>query len=994
MVLKLFPSPKEVGPLEEPTTDVKTTQDGTTPEIRETPEKAAQDENQLSDKTETPSSDVSVDASGHEKSGLEASSPNISSSSDMISGTPPKSNSRRQSFITLEKYVEGKPASPMSETTFTGPLTRKSNRIDTSKSSQSAPDDSVDLQPHTSKDSVELSTTESPQNEQEIEEKDENKSTSHPCEGTDEEEEDVVPDTQNQISEAVVDSKDSPVSKTNMETLVESEKASPEEDSQSLSQSSQEPRRSSRRRSRPLRPGEDSVEREQNSSKSEDTDSQGVDSTLTNSPKLVSTNSTSSTLLGRTRRSKIIGETKSELTDHLKSKRGKGELKRTDSQVSESSQVADMCGHEELSQTELSQERLSPVNESQSPSPGRSTRKTRLQSNLEGSTDKKGKDENDSQNSTPNLRRRLSQTVSTTDDSQQTGRLRRTRRSVASELDTAGSQTKDKTGMEDQKGQDANSQTSVKGRATRRRHTEGDTNSVTADDSQVEELDSSQGHGRYRTRRLSKGFLSPTDNAESESSDSKDGPRPKKRPRNPLPAEVLPCTTEVPEMRVEEDINAQVSNETSASQDGPDPEPSLDDVPVTESKELGNEDVPVTEIVNNKPINTSQKEIDTQSGTELKMEVDIEKKETIGMSIDEKAEGEGTKSSSQDCSPGAEDLNVKVFHKCPHTRGRGRGRRRSRSCNCFLKSRAAQDGDLQESQDEKNEQVPLDSSVLTSQPESSPTSVSDENQCTTQDAAAVQSLSSPDQLPSEVLSSESSFNKLDVVVSEANEEGPSLELVAKPIDESREEVTEVQEQSQSEGLESTINQQHKDGADASENTPGSQEALQSSTPQDTSPSKAHPVEDAPVCQEQLESSHVQQEDAVDTSVKESEDLNVEEKGVDEPSEVDKDVAPVENDGVDTHMEKQDLSADVQEAVSDPVKESSTSDVCLDSPPKLKLLDTVAGELEPGQSPSRSKTRVWSPSASPSTSILKKGQKRACDEDTPSPLLKVFSSVPK
>ncbi|TNN48025.1 Telomere-associated protein RIF1 [Liparis tanakae] len=46
----------------------------------------------------------------------ERTSPNISGSSDLVSGTPQKPNSRRQSFITLEKYAEGKPASP----SFTG----------------------------------------------------------------------------------------------------------------------------------------------------------------------------------------------------------------------------------------------------------------------------------------------------------------------------------------------------------------------------------------------------------------------------------------------------------------------------------------------------------------------------------------------------------------------------------------------------------------------------------------------------------------------------------------------------------------------------------------------------------------------------------------------------------------------------------------------------------------------------------------------------------
>ncbi|KAM9485564.1 telomere-associated protein RIF1-like isoform 2-T2 [Salvelinus alpinus] len=57
----------------------------------------------------------------------EGTNPDVSGCSDMVSGTPQKTNSRRQSFITLEKYAEGKPASPASVVTFTGPLTRTAN---------------------------------------------------------------------------------------------------------------------------------------------------------------------------------------------------------------------------------------------------------------------------------------------------------------------------------------------------------------------------------------------------------------------------------------------------------------------------------------------------------------------------------------------------------------------------------------------------------------------------------------------------------------------------------------------------------------------------------------------------------------------------------------------------------------------------------------------------------------------------------------------------
>ncbi|XP_070980084.1 telomere-associated protein RIF1-like [Oncorhynchus clarkii lewisi] len=74
--------------------------------------------------------DVNEDVLLKEDSAVETredTSPDVSGGSDMVSGTPQKTNSRRQSFITLEKYAEGKPASPASVGTFTGPLTRTAN---------------------------------------------------------------------------------------------------------------------------------------------------------------------------------------------------------------------------------------------------------------------------------------------------------------------------------------------------------------------------------------------------------------------------------------------------------------------------------------------------------------------------------------------------------------------------------------------------------------------------------------------------------------------------------------------------------------------------------------------------------------------------------------------------------------------------------------------------------------------------------------------------
>lgn len=72
---------------------------------------------------------VKVDRSPEavEKESKEGSSPNVSGSSDMVSGTPQKSISRRQSFITLEKYSDGKPTSPGVTSTFTGPHTKSTS---------------------------------------------------------------------------------------------------------------------------------------------------------------------------------------------------------------------------------------------------------------------------------------------------------------------------------------------------------------------------------------------------------------------------------------------------------------------------------------------------------------------------------------------------------------------------------------------------------------------------------------------------------------------------------------------------------------------------------------------------------------------------------------------------------------------------------------------------------------------------------------------------
>ncbi|XP_047456367.1 telomere-associated protein RIF1 isoform X2 [Mugil cephalus] len=165
------------------------------------------------------------------------------------SGTPQKPNSRRQSFITLEKYGDGKPTSSGSISTFAGLLVKVSNSqvccgVNT-KLTSAGPD---------SQDSPQTKDTlESPRRLKD------SRTKSEPVKLTERlpsglmEENDVIPDTQPEDMAS---------------TLEEINSSSQEKDSESTLDSSQNHaspdklRRSGRPRVRPLLPGEDPNEQE------------------------------------------------------------------------------------------------------------------------------------------------------------------------------------------------------------------------------------------------------------------------------------------------------------------------------------------------------------------------------------------------------------------------------------------------------------------------------------------------------------------------------------------------------------------------------------------------------------------------------------------------------------------------------------------------------------------------------------------------------------
>ncbi|XP_055086546.1 telomere-associated protein RIF1 isoform X2 [Periophthalmus magnuspinnatus] len=214
-------------------------------------------------------------------------SPNTS---QVASGTPQKS--RRQPFITLEQYGDGKPSSPSS--VFTGSKVKTSNSQKISPSTPSTADSLNSQSSQTEKPTTSVDTTpESPRLPKDGKELKGVKLTDRlPSDTT--EDEDMIPDTQTETqaetptekktqtempSDTPTDTPTETAADTPTETPTETAADTPtkEESSSQESQSSKhseesdvdsqlsqgEPRRSSRQRVRPLLPGEDPGERDE-----------------------------------------------------------------------------------------------------------------------------------------------------------------------------------------------------------------------------------------------------------------------------------------------------------------------------------------------------------------------------------------------------------------------------------------------------------------------------------------------------------------------------------------------------------------------------------------------------------------------------------------------------------------------------------------------------------------------------------------------------------
>ncbi|XP_034041756.1 telomere-associated protein RIF1 [Thalassophryne amazonica] len=196
--------------------------------------------------------------------------PTMSDSSDLVSGTPTKPSSRRQSFITLEVYGEGKTPSTNNESIFQGPHTKLSDfsePISSTQTSHLTTDQCPQVLPATE---IKLQDPEGNDSESSQQTRVGAARISPPAVGliikipTDvTADKEIIPDTQSDVETTEDNTADTDLK--DMETYNQTEASEQTLDSSlcSVTQTSPtEPRRSGRCRIRPLLPGEDPEERE------------------------------------------------------------------------------------------------------------------------------------------------------------------------------------------------------------------------------------------------------------------------------------------------------------------------------------------------------------------------------------------------------------------------------------------------------------------------------------------------------------------------------------------------------------------------------------------------------------------------------------------------------------------------------------------------------------------------------------------------------------
>ncbi|XP_029348755.1 telomere-associated protein RIF1 [Echeneis naucrates] len=926
--------------------------------------------------------DVSMDddakkeprAEAEDMESKDGSSPNISGSSDLVSGTPQKPNSRRQSFITLEKYAEGKSASPSSTSKFTGPLMKLSNTKKTSQTtagpnpeeSQSSMTGKINSQHTVSNDA------ESPRRPKDSGVKTEPVRLTERLPSDITEDEDVIPDTQTDVEESR--EKTSP-----SEELSPSSQEEDLDDSQSsLTQTSPtEPRRSGRCRIRPLLPGEGTEEREEKSvpQKRKRSGEELKNNSQKFSPNQSRPNTRSKQASeedgGRLQRGTQKDKSETSLTNSQGRAKKRTKLFRSAEDFLDKPEPRRRSTREQdCSQTDLQSDTQS---DHDSQSQGRRGRRSKA--SLESGEDKGQKKEilsprkQSSQTTTDEIVEQTEkdpQTIapsSPNDGRSQESELvekngqfddepKKDSQMVLSQTDSPSQESELEQENENEKGGSTNKSKDGTNKLTesevkdKRRSRKGANQNLSQEDSQVITPSSSDSQSRRRSGRNKA-------SSEAAESDSKDSSRRQSRSNSQ--------TVTLPENQAEAKIGGRTRRskaQEELSKSSPESSQSLD-------------------------------------GDGLK-----------------KSQGRGRyvrRRSSQAFGENSESESQEAIENPPMPKKRGRKPRASLQSPLTVESKT----------DGTNNKAANDA-VSNSQEEDS--------QSTDAKIDAEESQGSKDQeslqVPADIEQKESPMDVEDGAVEGPEPAAPETEHIQRREEEPGDPETNVDSISQkacdvgdSEPLQSAGRTRVEVEEEAAVDTvvPPDETAEK---PQ-TSETLEDKDEDVPIEENQKDFSEPEQEELPVVPVEEdaaqvgesvandSEGLSKEdeepvsdfhtEDGIAPLQENDKDDKIQTAEGQDedeTQMDDagNDVVVNLDAALTDlcdaPVAVDSThKDVFQDSPVKQKDLESVMAS-EVGQSPSSGRTRgTWSPSASPSTSILKKGQKRPLEEETPSPLVK-------
>ncbi|XP_066543736.1 telomere-associated protein RIF1 isoform X2 [Amia ocellicauda] len=832
---------------------------------------------------------------------------NASASSDIVSGTPQKTSSRRQSFITLEKFSsEGRTSSPVSVGKFSGSVTRglKSGSQEVVEtvtkvfSPQQSPTAEVEKEasaetPVSRRGRRKNSKLDSSKPEKSVEDETEKQPAKPEVEEpevhqsnvtVEEDEEDCIPDTQSQLvmpdaeGSAVEEQEKTKMSPKDESPSAESKENTPPEeesdDQQGESQSSQsqssqsEPRRSSRRRSKPLRPGE--------SAESPDS-------------------------VAKAKQKKIISKGKED---------GSVEKKASETEVHQAEEQK--ASSPAASQTEA---------QSQGQSAKRKSAALDVQE-----------------------------------------RVTRSATSAAA-VEAEASQT---------------------------------------DDSQAGAKDASQGRARYRTRRSSQGLLSSIENSESDGSETREENQKvrknaKKRKHNKLVSESPPSDEPAAESSAQVqpmEMDSEVEKENADLLPVPEPEKATDASTVTEPS--GHLDAGETLKYEEASVEQDDKTLVLTKAPET--ERTMEEKDPLENAASAMAGSVSTKTVVEDSSTEVSDSSqttgkIHHLHMCPHSK-RGRGRRRFKGCNCRAMAAQQQENDLSDSQasekqelDLLGEKVSMDHKNLVSETPSMVLDCNDalvgQNTVSNDDSVFEPDEVSTPTLPNGPVLFTPSVSTLSSV-GESEEESDSHTLVQvqeetelETVDLGKPESCELAAVSEEETAENHV-------VDMDEDKLQSENDLEEE--RSPEPREEHQLGSQEKDGGQQTEQHLEQAVIEDIAVLKEQDQP--DELVEEPLEanqVEAVEAPLTD--ADEALLTDAMLAEVLPEESPVSEQTTVGGTCLDSPPKRKDLDAAVG-LEVGQSPSSSKPRgVWSPTASPSTSILKKGQKRSLEDDTPSPLQK-------